>query len=119
MKNIKIYIIALFFIILGLGSFTLFNIIGSEVLSDGTLKESFFLIPLGIISILLALLISLSKSIWALFHKPKKIDKIIFTITLIFFLALVFYFMASFAYLSEESEREIRMSTIENVKEIN
>lgn len=64
----KKYIVSLISFIISISCIIAFNIIGSEIASDGTLIESFFLIPLsyiflfvGIISILISSLRSFKK----------------------------------------------------------
>ncbi|MEJ8554742.1 DUF3955 domain-containing protein [Tepidibacter sp. Z1-5] len=57
--------------ILGLGCFIIYNIIGYEVAPDGTLVESFFLIPIGHLFILIGII----SSIVSFFHNSKKSNK--------------------------------------------
>jgi hypothetical protein len=57
----KKYFFSVVLIMLSIGCFIAYNLIGSEVLPDGTLSEPFFLIPIGflfaIIAVTLALII--------------------------------------------------------------
>lgn len=46
-KNMKKYLVSLISIFISIVCIISYNIIGSEVLADGTLVEPFFLIPFG------------------------------------------------------------------------
>lgn len=59
----KKYLFSIVSMIISIGCFIAFNLIGSEVLSGGTLSEPFFLIPIGflfaIIAVILAVIINI------------------------------------------------------------
>lgn len=97
----KKYLISTILVLIGITSFISYNIIGSEIATDGTLNEPFFLIPIGCFSIFLSIISSLILSIWAIVHKPQKYDKIIFFLTSGFAILIIGYLSISFAYLSQ------------------
>ncbi|MGN9162367.1 DUF3955 domain-containing protein [Clostridium sulfidigenes] len=43
----KKYLFSILLVVASIACFTIFNVVGSEVLPDGTLSEPFFLIPIG------------------------------------------------------------------------
>ena len=45
----KKYVVSIILAALGVGSFVAYTRIGAEVLADGTLKEPFYLLPVGYI----------------------------------------------------------------------
>ncbi|MEC0094075.1 group-specific protein [Paenibacillus macquariensis subsp. macquariensis] len=67
-------ILALMSIIIGIGCFVTYSIIGSEVAPDGTLKEPFFLIPIGYLFLAIGIILGLAVSIASFFRKPQKTD---------------------------------------------
>ncbi len=103
----KQYVFSVVFFATGILFLLAFNIIGSEVLPDGTLKEPFVLIPIGVFSIGISLILALSTSLYSLFRNPNKTDKWIFGITLTLIILVGLYLMASFAYLDELTKQEI------------
>lgn len=78
----KKYLAALIPIIIGIGCWAAYAIIGSEVAPDGTLQEPFFLIPFGYLFIALGMLLGIAVSAWSLFRNPQKADKWILGFTL-------------------------------------
>ncbi|NBI07695.1 DUF3955 domain-containing protein [Senegalia massiliensis] len=52
----KKYLFSIISIIISLGCFIAFKLIGSEILSDGTLSEPFFLIPIGYLFAIIAVI---------------------------------------------------------------
>lgn len=69
-KNIP----ALMSLIIGIGCFVTYSIIGSEVAADGTLLEPFFLIPIGYLFLAIGIIFGLAVSIASFFRKPQKTD---------------------------------------------
>ena len=65
----KKYILSLIPFILGASCFITFNIIGSEVTLDGTLVEPFFLIPIGYLCFVIAIICLLIAFIIPFFNK--------------------------------------------------
>jgi hypothetical protein len=65
----KKYILALIFCIIGLGCLASYEIIGSYVASDGTLVESFFLIPIGFLLIVISIITGLVTKFVPFFKK--------------------------------------------------
>lgn len=59
----KKYLFSIISIIISLGCIITFNFIGSEVLPDGTLSEPFFLIPIGFLFAILAVISAVRKMI--------------------------------------------------------
>ncbi|MEA2112573.1 MAG: DUF3955 domain-containing protein [Patescibacteria group bacterium] len=51
----KKYLLAIIFLVLGIGCAVAYKLIGSEVAPDGTLKEPFALIPLGWLFIIIGI----------------------------------------------------------------
>ena len=45
--DMKKYMVSIIFLVLGVGSFIAYTLMGAEVLADGTLKEPFYLLPVG------------------------------------------------------------------------
>jgi hypothetical protein len=97
----KKYLISTILIFVGILCLVSFNIIGSEVATDGTLTEPFFLIPLGFLSLILGILTNLVLSIKALIRKPEKLDKLVLFFTSLLVVLIVSYFSVSFIYLSQ------------------
>lgn len=62
------------FIIVGI-CFLAYNVIGSEVLADGTLSEPFYLIPMAYLFVLIGL-VWLIVNVVSLFIKKNKLDKL-------------------------------------------
>lgn len=54
----KKYMVSLMMLLMSIGCIVLYNVIGSEVLADGTLSEPFFLIPLAYGFVLAAIILS-------------------------------------------------------------
>lgn len=52
----KKYIVSIVSFIMALGCSLSYNVIGSEVLADGTLKEPFFLIPIGFVFLFIGII---------------------------------------------------------------
>ncbi|MEN8078729.1 DUF3955 domain-containing protein [Clostridioides difficile] len=68
----KKYLVSIISIGISVLCFILFELIGSEVLADGTLKEPFFLIPISYLFIIIAVI-----SMIIVFIKNKSYKKII------------------------------------------
>ncbi|SKC76887.1 DUF3955 domain-containing protein [Maledivibacter halophilus] len=52
----KKYLFSIVLTVISISCFIVFNLIGSEVLSDGTLSEPFFLIPIGYLFAIIAVI---------------------------------------------------------------
>jgi len=65
----KKYLLFLIPCIAGLVCFVSYSIIGSEVASDGTLLEPFFLIPIGFLLIAIGIITGLTLKLVPIFHK--------------------------------------------------
>jgi hypothetical protein len=65
----KIYLVALIPLVLGIGCFITYNVIGAEVAIDGTLIEPFSLLPIGWGLIVLGVACSIILSAVSLFDK--------------------------------------------------
>ncbi len=102
----KKYIFSIVLFVSGLISLFTYSIIGSEILPDGSLKEPFGLIPVGVFFISMGLILALLASLYSLFHNPNKFDKWIFGITLTLIILTGLYLTASFAYLNELANQE-------------
>ncbi len=55
----KKYLLSIIMAVVSIGCFITYNLIGSEVLADGTLSEPFYLIPLGYIFAAIAVISAL------------------------------------------------------------
>jgi len=71
----KKYLLALISFVLGICCLVTYNIIGSEVAADGTLIESFFLIPMSYLFMAIGIILGLSVSIVSFYRKTKKFEK--------------------------------------------
>jgi len=69
----KKYLISLISIFISIVCIVSYNIIGSEVLADGTLVEPFFLIPLGWLFIFIALISGVTVFVISFYKKSEEI----------------------------------------------
>jgi len=67
----KKYLFSLLSLVLGMGFWIAYTIIGSEVAPDGTLVEAFYLIPMGYLFLALGLVSLLLVFTVSVFHKHK------------------------------------------------
>ncbi len=106
------YYFAITPLILGIGCFVIFNIIGTDMTSDGTLIESFGFIPVGFLLITIGLIVSTTISTIGIFHNPLQFDKWIFGLSWGFIILISLYFLASMSYLSGRARMEISQSVL-------
>ena len=57
--------------IIGIGCMVAYSIIGSEIATDGTLLEPFYLIPMGYLFFAIGIILVLAVNIVPFFHKCK------------------------------------------------
>ncbi len=103
----KKYLTSIIFIILSIGCFTSYAIIGSHILEDGTLVEPFALIPIGFLFFLLGNLSGFGIGLWSLFKKPKRTDKWLFGIFTSIIIIFSLYLVATISYLNEQANNEV------------
>lgn len=65
----KSYILALIPLIMGIGCFIIFRLIGSSVAPDGTLIEPFALVPIGWLLIFTGIIIAIILSVYYFIKK--------------------------------------------------
>lgn len=74
MKKYKKYLVSLISIFISIVCIVSFNIIGSEVLPDGTLVEPFFLIPLGWLFFSIGIISGISAFIISCTRKSREVQ---------------------------------------------
>lgn len=86
----KIYLIPAVPFIIGIACFAAYSIIGSHVASDGTLIESFGLIPLGWLFTVIGIISAVILGIWFWFHKKlNTIQKVITVLASVLLVAFI------------------------------
>ena len=70
----KKYLVSLISIFISIVCIISYNIIGSEVLADGTLVEPFFLIPLGWLFFAIGIITGIIAFIISYTRKPKEVQ---------------------------------------------
>ena len=70
----KKYLVSLISIFISIVCIISYNIIGSEVLADGTLVEPFFLIPLGWLFFAIGIITGITAFIVSCARKPKEVE---------------------------------------------
>lgn len=70
----KKYLVSLISIFISMVCIISYNIIGSEVLADGTLVEPFFLIPLGWLFFAIGIIAGIIAFIISYTRKPKEVQ---------------------------------------------
>ncbi|WP_346887657.1 DUF3955 domain-containing protein [Clostridium sp. UBA1056] len=70
----KKYLVSLISIFISIICIISYNIIGSEVLADGTLVEPFFLIPLGWLFFAIGIIAGIAAFIISCARKPKEVQ---------------------------------------------
>lgn len=74
MKKYKKYLVSLIFIFISIVCAVSFEIIGSEVLADGTLVEPFYLIPLSFLFFAIGIISGIIVFIISHVRKPKEVE---------------------------------------------